>query len=164
MLKKLEEENILPPIIIILMYNDNLSLDYNKIKNYKEKKEINNNNNYEPIKETLIYEIERNYHVHNYDIINGINNNYICENKECSDILSFSIQQTENEEKMYNMIINPKYLIIKLLKKIIDNNSLFIHTYNDKNDIYEIAMLDELYFKIGFFQISEEQKDSFNIL
>ena len=163
MLKKLEEENILPPIIIILMYNDNLSLDYNKIKNYKEKKEINNNN-YEPIKETLIYEIERNYHVHNYDIINGINNNYICENKECSDILSFSIQQTENEEKMYNMIINPKYLIIKLLKKIIDNNSLFIHTYNDKNDIYEIAMLDELYFKIGFFQIPEEQKDTFNIL
>ena len=163
MLKKLEEENILPPIIIILMYNDNISLDFNKIKMYKEKKEINNNN-YEPIKETLIYNIERNYHAHNYDIMNGINNNYLCENEECSDILSFSIQQSENEDKMYNMVINPKYLIIKLLKKITDNNSLFIHTYNDKNDIYEIAMLDELYFKIGFFQIPKEQKDSFNIL
>ena len=162
-LKKLEEENILPPIIIILMHNDNISLDFNKIKMYKEKKEINNNN-YEPIKETLIYNIERNYHAHNYDIMNGINNNYLCENEECSDILSFSIQKSENEDKMYNMVINPKYLIIKLLKKITDNNSLFIHTYNDKNDIYEIAMLDELYFKIGFFQIPKEQKDSFNIL
>ena len=165
LLKKLEEENILPPIILILMFNENLSLDYNKIKKYKEKKVINkNNNNYEPIKETLIYNIERNYHAHKYDIMKGINNNYLCENNECVDILSFSIQQSENGDKMYNMVINPKYLIIKLLKKIKDNNSLFIHTYNDQNDIYEIAMLDELYFKIGFFQIPEDQKDTFNIL
>jgi len=164
-LKKLEEENILLPIIIILMYNDNISLDFNKIKKIKEKKEsIKDNNNYEPIKEILIYNIERNYHEHNYDIMNGINNNYLCENEECSDVLSFSIKQSENGDKKFNLVINPKYLIIKLLKKITDNNSLFIHTYNDINDIYEIAMLDELYFKIGFFQIPEEKKDSFNIL
>lgn len=154
LLTKLEEENILPPIIIILMFNDNVSPIYNIIKKNHDKKENmnnNNNNNYEPIKETLIYDIERNHHKHHYDIMNGINNNYICEDEECSDILSFSIRQNKDEDKMYNIVINPKYLIIKLLKKIVDNNSLFIHTYNDKNDIYEIAMLDELYFKIGFF-------------
>jgi len=43
-------------------------------------------------------------------------------------------------------------MIIKLLKKIVDNKSLFVFSFNNYNDIFQIVMLDELYFKIGFFR------------
>ena len=184
LIKKLELDQILPSIIIILMYNHNISLDFNMIKKYNEKLKGNNRNinkksernktdennqkkeennkieNYEPINEVLIYNIERNNHEHNYDIMKGINDNYLCENKNCTDILSFSIQEYKDGEKSFNMVINPKYIIIKIFKKILDNNSLFIHSYNDINDIYQIVMLDELYFKIGFFKSKKDNKEN----
>ena len=189
-IQKLEKENILPPLITILMYNHKLSLDFKIIKKYIEKnnkinkninldnnktvilfnKGINNKNNfnktfigekdnyinYEPIKELFIYDIERNKHNHEYNIMDGINNNYNCENQNCNEILSFTIQQNIEGELMLEYVNNPRYIIIKILKTILYNNSLFIHSYNDYNDISQIAMLDELYFKIGFFKISED--------
>ena len=46
-------------------------------------------------------------------------------------------------------------MIIKILKTILYNHSLFIYSYNDYSDISQIVMLDELYFKIGFFKANE---------
>jgi hypothetical protein len=55
-----------------------------------------------------------------------------------------------------DFVINPRYIIVKLLKKIVDNKSLFVHSYNNLNDIFQIVMLDELYFKIGFFKFKRK--------
>ena len=114
------------------------------------------------INEILISYIQRNEHEHKYNIIDGINNDYNCENKNCTDILNFTIQKTKNGEKDIYFIYNPRYIIIKLLQEILDKNSLFICPYNDVNDddIFQIAMLDELYFQIGFFK--EDQKEQEN--
>ena len=90
--------------------------------------------------------------------MDGINNNYNCENHNCNEILSFTIQQNIDGDKIIEYVNNPRYIIIKILKTILYNNSLFIYSYNDYNDISQIVMLDELYFKIGFFKISEDNK------
>ena len=108
--------------------------------------------NYEPIKEILIYNIERNNHEHEYNIMNGINDNYNCENKDCKINLNFTIQQNKNGRQNIEYVENPRNIINKILKKILMKKSLFIHSYNDVNEINQIAMLDELYFKIGFFK------------
>ena len=95
--------------------------------------------------------------------MDGINNNYICEKQNCNEILSFTIQQNIDGEKRIEYINNPKYIITKILKTIYYNNSLFIYSYNDYNDISQIVMLDELYFKIGFFKIPENTNFKNNI-
>jgi len=208
LIEKLEKEKILPSIIIILMQNHNISLNFREIKKYIEKNDLvnkNNNifkqgktdyqkdeeekkikmnnvleqlknkmnkgkiklnqlnnesNNKESIKEILIYNIERNKHEHEYNIIDGINNDYTCV-KTCKEhILSFTIQKTKDDIKEKINILNPKYIISKILKKILGKNSLFIYPYEDVNqDIYQIALLDELYFKIGFFKYQKKEAD-----
>ena len=191
LIKKLEEEEILPTLIVILMYNHNISLNFRGIKEYFEESNKRNKmiNKFEQrksfnpmdelqmkkantvilelkkrlqvpkINEISIYSIERNKHEHEYNIIDGINNDYNCENKNCSDILSFTIQKSEKDKKDVYFIYNPRYVIIKILKKILDNNSLFIYPYESVNDdIYQIAMLDQLYFNIGFFIDETDEK------
>ena len=111
------------------------------------------------INESLVYYVERNKHEHEYNIMDRINDDYTCENANCPDILNFTIQKTKNSNKEILLIYNPKYIIINILKKILDNNSLFIYPYEGvKDDIYQIAMLDELYFQIGFFRKENEEK------
>jgi hypothetical protein len=67
----------------------------------------------------------------------------------------------KNDDKNFvdDFVINPRYIIVKLLKKIVDNKSLFVHSYNNINDIFQIVMLDELYFKIGFFKFKEKPQN-----
>ena len=84
--------------------------------------------------------------------MNGINDNYNCENKDCKINLNFTIQQNKNGRQNIEYVENPRNIINKILKKILMKKSLFIHSYNDVNEINQIAMLDELYFKIGFFK------------
>ena len=109
------------------------------------------------IEEISIYNIEREKHEHNYNIMDGINDDYNCENKNCPIILNFSIQKNKDDNKDICLLLNPRYIIIKLLKKILENNSLFIYPYEDElnEDINQIAMLDELYFQIGFFKVQQ---------
>ena len=191
LIKKLEEERILPSIIVILMYNHNISLNFRGIKEYfeqsnkrnkminkiEQKKTFNEGNEFQlkmqkaitdelkkklqvpKINKISLYSIERNTHEHEYNIIDGINNDYNCENKNCTDILSFTIQKSEKDKKDVYFIYNPRYIIVNILKKILDNNSLFIYPYKGvKDDICQIAMLDQLYFQIGFFKDEKEQK------
>ena len=191
LIEKLKEEQILPSITVILMYNHEKSLDFRYIKKYMEKDDKKNkiNNhldlsktimvpqknedksqykkynsnidhnefkiNKELNKEIIIYNIERKKHEHNYNIMDEINGDYNCENYKisgCSDILCFSIEKNKDNVEDY-YLINPRYIIIRILKNILDNNSLFIYPYTEYNDdIYQIAMIDELYFQIGFFK------------
>ena len=191
LIQKLEDQKILPSIIIILMYNHKISLNFRTIKLYIEQSNrINKNinkleqranlnflgNNEEntkikklktiliekfekvhTIEEISIYNIEREKHEHNYNIMDGINDDYNCENKNCPIILNFSIQKNKDDNKDICLLLNPRYIIIKLLKKILENNSLFIYPYEDElnEDINQIAMLDELYFQIGFFKVQQ---------
>ena len=147
------------------MNNHNINIDFRLIKKNIEKnnkimKYMNNqsvifseNNssyykNYEPIKENLIYSLERKPHEHEYDLFSDINLDYNCKEK-CGDVLGFKIK-IGKEDKDYtdDFVNNPRYIIIKLLKRIITNKSFFVHSYNNLNDIFQIAMLDELYFQI----------------
>ena len=173
-LNYLFKEKIFPSVIIILMNNHNINIDFRLIKkniekNTKIRKYLNNEsvflsennssffNNYEPIKETLIYSLERKPHEHEYDLFsNRINDDYICKEK-CGDVLGFKIKiNKEDKDFIDDFVNNPKYIIIKLLKKIINNKSFFVHSYNNINDIFQIVMLDELYFQIGFFKVKEK--------
>ena len=160
---------IIPSIIIILMNNHNISLDFRVIKktiekNSKIKKSTLNKSeyfsegsqsfykkNYEPVKENLIYNLERKEHEHEYDLLSGINDDYICQER-CGEILGFKIKLKKEDNEIYDFVNNPRYIIIKLLKQIINNKSLFIYSFGNLNDICQICMLDELYFKIGFFR------------
>ena len=171
-MKNLTKDGIIPSIIIILMNNHNISLDFRVIKkvlekNNKIKKSIKNkseyfnegsksfyNKNYAPINEYLIHHLERKNHEHEYDLFSGINDDYICQER-CGEILGFKIQVKKGDNEIYDFVNNPRYIIIRLLKQIIDNKSLFIYSFGNINDINQIVMLDELYFKIGFFRERE---------
>ena len=84
---------------------------------------------------------------------------YNCVEKEkCGDVLVFNIQLKEGDNPNLEFVHNPRYLIIKYLKKIVKNKSLFNFPFGDLNDIYQIVMLDELYFKIGFFRDKKNKK------
>ena len=167
-MKSLSKDEKMLPIIILLMNNHKISLDFRVIKEFIEKnnrikKNIKNQTvilsenqqsfyvNYEPIKEYNIYNIERKQHQHEYELISGINDDYFC-NEKCGEILGFKIQIKKDDNPVYDFVNNPRYMIIKLLKKIVDNKSLFVFSFNNYNDIFQIVMLDELYFKIGFFR------------
>ena len=168
------KEKVVPSIIIILMNNHNISLDFTVIKkviekNTKIKKSIKNKTvvfsgsfksfyqNNEIIKEYLVYNLEQKKHEHEYDLLNDINEDYICK-KKCGDVLGFNIQLKQDDNPNLEFVINPKYLLIKYLKKIVKNKSLFDFSFGDLNDIYQIVMLDELYFKIGFFRDNQKSK------
>ena len=71
---------------------------------------------------------------------------------KCEETLGFKIQLKERDNIMIKTVNNPGYIIIELLKKIIENKSFFIYSYGNLTHIYQIVMLDELYFKIGFFR------------
>ncbi len=167
-MKSLSKDEKMLPIIILLMNNHKISLDFRVIKEFIEKnnrikKNIKNQSiilsenqksfyvNYEPIKEYNIYNIERKQHQHEYELKSGINDDYFCKEK-CGEILGFKIQIKKDDNPVYDFVNNPRYMIIKLLKKIVDNKSLFVFSFNNYNDIFQIVMLDELYFKIGFFR------------
>ena len=167
-MKSLSKDEKMLPIIILLMNNHKISLDFRVIKQFIEKnnrikKNIKNQTvilsenqqsfyvNYEPIKEYNIYNIERKQHQHEYELKSGINDDYFCKEK-CGEILGFKIQIKKDDNPVYDFVNNPRYMIIKLLKKIVDNKSLFVFSFNNYNDIFQIVMLDELYFKIGFFR------------
>ena len=172
---------VFPSIIIILMNNHNISMDFRVIKkniekNTKIRKNIKNQTmvlsesnksfyqNYEPIKETLIYNLERKPHRHEYELFSGINDDYNCKEK-CGEILGFKIKIKKDDKNLVDdFVINPRYIIIKLLKRIVDNKSLFVHSYNNLNDIFQIAMLDELYFQIGFFRVKKEDLQGYKSL
>ena len=83
------KERVFPSIIIILMNNHNISMDFRVVKkniekNSKIKKNIKNQTvpfsensksfyqKHEPIKEILIYKIERKPHEHEYDLLSTI--------------------------------------------------------------------------------------------
>ena len=120
--------------------------------------------NYEPIKEILIYNLERKPHRHEYELFSGINDDYNCKEK-CGEILGFKIKIKKDDKNLVDdFVINPRYIIIKLLKRIVDNKSLFVHSYNNLNDIFQIAMLDELYFQIGFFRVKKEDLQGYKSL
>ena len=170
------KEKVIPSIIIILMNNHNISLDFTVIKkviekNMKIKKRIRNkstvfsgsdksfNQSNECTKEYLIYNVEKKEHEHEYNLFDDINLDYNCVEKEkCGDVLGFNIQLKEGDNPNLEFVHNPRYLIIKYLKKIVKNKSLFHFPFGDLNDIYQIVMLDELYFKIGFFRDKKNKK------
>ena len=162
------KEKVFPSLIVILMNNHNISMDFRVVKkniekNTKIRKNIKNQTvilsetnqsfyiNYEPIKESLVYSVEKKQHEHEYDLFTGINDDYSCKER-CGEFLGFKIKTKKEDEGIYEFVNNPRYIIIKLLKRIVDNKSLFVHSYNNFNDISQIVMLDELYFKIGFFK------------
>jgi hypothetical protein len=172
MMNCLSEEKNIPPILVILMNKHNIYMDFREIKKVIEKNtKIRKKNkinmtvmlsenqrsfylNYEPIKEYLIYNIERIAHKHEYELFEEPNNDYICKEK-CEETIGFKIQLKEGDNIMLKTVNNPGYIIIELLKKIIENKSFFIYSYGNLTHIYQIVMLDELYFKIGFFKAQQ---------
>ena len=97
-----------------------------------------------------------NKHEHDYDIMkeDEIYGDYHCSKGCDNNFLSFAIEKREFGGIIEDFFLcNPRYIIRRILQNIVEKNSLFIYPYNEYNDdIYQIAMLDELYFKIGFFK------------
>ena len=170
-LNKLQDNKITPSIIILLMYNDkHQHLDFEYLKEiYKlDKSQIfvdlisfarnsiynttsglydENENN----KEIIITKIKKIEHEHEFES-DDIYGDYHCKNNDCCGYMNFYIENNLGN-KEHDNVINPKYIINNLFKNILEENSLFIFPNNNMiNEINQIAMYDELYFKIGYFQ------------
>ena len=158
---KLEKEKILPSLIIILMQNHNISLNFREIKKYIEKNDLaNKNNNILEQRKTIGYQKdEEEKKIKMNDVLEQLKNKMNKGKIKLNKLNKLNNESNEKESKTKDgdkekiFIFNPKYIISKILKKILDKNTLFIYPYEGvNNDIYQIALLDELYFKIGFFK------------
>ena len=131
--------------------DDNKIISWYSINN--KKYDLHKEDLYEEI---IIKNIKMNKHEHDYDIMkeDEIYGDYHCSKGCDNNFLSFAIEKREFGGIIEDFFLcNPRYIIRRILQNIVDKNSLFIYPYNEYNDdIYQIAMLDELYFKIGFFK------------
>ena len=87
------------------------------------------------MKDILIYKIERKPHEHEYDLLSGINDDYNCKEK-CGEVLGFKMK-IKNDDKNFvdDFVINPRYIIVKLLKKNVDNKNKWLISLKKKKSI-----------------------------
>ena len=135
----LQELKNVPSLIIILLYNNNI--EYNLFKN-------NNNSDFKEIKILFLEKIK---HKHEFEI-EKLSGEFICIDNECQEYMWFNVVNSITNKKETENVLNPIYLIEKLLNKIEENNSVIIPDIANTDDIQQVAFLDEIYFNIRFFR------------
>ena len=135
----LQELKNVPSIIIFLLYNENI--EFNLSQNDFNKKEY---------KEQKILSLKKKKHEHKFEL-EKISSNFVCIDNNCQEYMWFDIVNSEKEEKICENALNPICKIEEILEKIEEKNSLIIPEFYDWDYIYQVCILDDIYFNIRFF-------------
>ena len=135
----LKELKNVPSIIIFLLYNENIEFNLSQIN--KEEKFV----------EKKIYSLKKKKHEHKYEL-EKISSNFVCIDDNCQEYMWFDIVNSEKEEKICENALNPICKIEQILEKIEEKNSLIIPELNNWDFIYQVSILDDIYFNIMFFR------------
>ena len=135
----LKELKNVPSIIIFLLYNENIEFNLsqiNKAEKYVEKK---------------IFSLKKKKHEHKFEL-EKISSNFVCVDDNCQEYMWFDIVNSEKDEKICENALNPICKIEQILEKIEEKNSLIIPELNNWDYIYQVSILDDIYFNIMFFR------------
>ena len=135
----LKELKNVPSIIIFLLYNENIEFNLSQIN--KEEKFV----------EKKIYSLKKKKNEHKYEL-EKISSNFVCIDDNCQEYMWFDIVNSEKEEKICENALNPICKIEQILEKIEEKNSLIIPELNNWDFIYQVSILDDIYFNIMFFR------------
>ena len=136
----LQELKDVPSIIIFLLYNKGIEFNLGNINN-----NINNFN------EQKILYIKKRKHEHKFEL-EKISSNFVCVDNNCQEYMWFDIVNSDKSEKICENALNPICRIEDILEKIKDKNSLIINDITNWDYIYQVCLLDEIYFNIRFFR------------
>ena len=135
----LQELKNVPSIIIFLLYNEDIEFNLSQ-------KNINN----KEYKEKKILSLKKKKHEHKFEL-EKISSNFVCVDNNCQEYMWFDIVNSEKEEKICENALNPICKIEEILEKIEEKHSLIIPEFYDWDYIYQVCILDDIYFNNRFF-------------
>ena len=136
----LQELKDVPSIIIFLLYNKGIEFNLSKI-----------NNSNKSFKEKKIVYLKRKKHEHKFEL-EKISSNFVCVDNNCQEYMWFDLVNSDKEEKICENALNPICKIEDILEKIKEKNSLILNDIDNWDYIYQVVILDDIYFNIRFFR------------
>ena len=136
----LQELKDVPSIIIFLLYNNNIEFNLCSINNTKSS-----------FKEKKILYLKEKKHEHKFEL-EKISSNFVCVNNQCQEYMWFDLVNNDKDEKICENALNPIFKIEEILEKIKNKNSLILDCIDKWDYIYQVCILDEIYFNIRFFR------------
>ena len=136
----LQELKDVPSIIIFLLYNKNIEFNLSQIAN-----------NTTSFKEKKILYLKKKEHEHKFEL-EKISSNFVCVDNNCQEYMWFDIVNSDKDEKICENALNPICKIEDILENIKNNNSLIINYIDNWDSIYQVVILDDIYFNIRFYR------------
>ena len=136
----LQELKDVPSIIIFLLYNKGIEFNlYQK------------NNDNKVFKEKKIVYLKKKKHEHKFEL-EKLSSNFVCVDNNCQEYMWFDIVNSDKDEKICENALNPICKIEDILEKIKEKNSLIFNDIDNWDYIYQVVILDEIYFNLRFFR------------
>ena len=136
----LQELKDVPSIIIFLLYNKNIEFNLSQI-----------GNNTTSFKEKKILYLKKKEHEHKFEL-EKISSNFVCVDNNCQEYMWLDIVNSDKDEKICENALNPICKIEDILENIKNNNSLIINDIDNWDSIYQVVILDDIYFNIRFYR------------
>ena len=135
----LEKLKDVPSIIIFLLYNNDIEFN------------LCSANDNLPYKEQKIFFLKRKIHEHQFEL-EKISSNFVCVDDNCQEYMWYDIVNSEKDEKICENALNPICKIEDILEKIEEKNSLILPDIYNFDYLYQVCILDDIYFDIRFFR------------
>ena len=136
----LQELKDVPSIIIFLLYNKGIEFNlYQKIMLTKCSK-----------KKKIVY-LKKKKHEHKFEL-EKLSSNFVCVDNNCQEYMWFDLVNSDKDEKICENALNPICKIEDILEKIKEKNSLILNDIDNWDYIYQVVILDEIYFNLRFFR------------
>ena len=136
----LQELKDVPSIIIFLLYNKGIEFNlYQK------------NNDNKVFKEKKIVYLKKKKHKHKFEL-EKLSSNFVCVDNNCQEYMWFDLVNSDKDEKICENALNPICKIEDILEKIKEKNSLILNDIDNWDYIYQVVILDEIYFNLRFFR------------
>ena len=136
----LQELKDVPSIIIFLLYNKGIEFNlYQK------------NNDNKVFKEKKIVYLKKKKHEHKFEL-EKLSSNFVCVDNNCQEYMWFDLVNSDKDEKICENALNPICKIEDILEKIKEKNSLILNDIDNWDYIYQVVILDEIYFNLRFFR------------
>ena len=95
--------------------------------------------------------MKRKIHEHQFEL-EKISSNFVCVDDNCQEYMWYDIVNSEKDEKICENALNPICKIEDILEKIEEKNSLILPDIYNFDYLYQVCILDDIYFDIRFFR------------
>ena len=101
-------------------------------------------------KKKIVY-LKKKKHEHKFEL-EKLSSNFVCVDNNCQEYMWFDLVNSDKDEKICENALNPICKIEDILEKIKEKNSLIFNDIDNWDYIYQVVILDEIYFNLRFFR------------